>query len=182
MERSRWMSRAACRVVGALLRRGPVALDRLGFALIASIKFHSAQFLADSPWLAYGRVRAAYQNALLYGFCLPAGLGVGAWLFARLGEGPAGAAMDGRLSACPALEPGDHIGCWASWRAMALASRQWRCPATPARCSLSDIWRWPLECLSPCRISTASGSLMFHNGSSWPPCSGFLGFPPRNCC
>ena len=58
------------------------------FALIASIKFHSPDFLADCPWLTYGRVRPAYLNALLYGFCLQAGLGVGLWLLARLGRAP----------------------------------------------------------------------------------------------
>src|SRR5438132_2898589 len=56
------------------------------FALIASIKFHSPNFLADCGWLTYGRVRPAYLNSLLYGFCLQAGLGVGLWLLARLGR------------------------------------------------------------------------------------------------
>jgi len=54
--------------------------------LIASIKFHAPGFLADSAWLTYGRVRPAGTNALLYGFCLPAGLGVALWLLARLGR------------------------------------------------------------------------------------------------
>src|SRR5882672_3630877 len=56
------------------------------FALISSLKFHSPNSLADCPWLTYGRVRPAYSNALLYGFCVPAGLGVGLWLLARLGR------------------------------------------------------------------------------------------------
>ena len=58
------------------------------FALIASIKFHSPSFLADSAWLTYGRVHPAYLDCLLYGFCLPAGLGVALWLLARLGRTP----------------------------------------------------------------------------------------------
>ena len=57
-----------------------------GFALIASIKFHSPAFLADSAWLTYGRVQPASTNCLLYGFCLQAGLGVALWLLARLGR------------------------------------------------------------------------------------------------
>jgi cytochrome c oxidase cbb3-type subunit I len=57
-----------------------------GFALIASIKFHSPNFLADLAWLTYGRVRPAYVNCLLYGFCVQAGLGVGLWLLSRLGQ------------------------------------------------------------------------------------------------
>ena len=56
-----------------------------GLALIASIKFHSPGFLADCPWLTYGRVHAAAVNAQLYGFALQAGFGVALWLIARLG-------------------------------------------------------------------------------------------------
>jgi len=56
--------------------------------LIASIKFHSPNFLAGSAWLSYGRVFPASTNALVYGFAIPAGLGVGLWLLARLGRVP----------------------------------------------------------------------------------------------
>jgi len=55
-------------------------------ALISSIKFHAPQFLAGCSWLTYGRVYPASINSFLYGFCLPAGLGVGLWLIARLGH------------------------------------------------------------------------------------------------
>src|SRR6266404_6975979 len=57
-----------------------------GFALIASIKFHAPGFLADCPWLTYGRVRPAYLNSVLYGFCLQAGMGLTLWMFAWLGR------------------------------------------------------------------------------------------------
>src|SRR5215831_8661636 len=50
------------------------------FGLIASIKFHSPAFLADTAWLTYGRVHAAYINSVVYGFCVQEGLGVGLWL------------------------------------------------------------------------------------------------------
>jgi len=56
------------------------------FALIASLKFHAPGFLADCSWLTYVRVRPAGLNCMLYGFCLPAGLGVALWLLARLGR------------------------------------------------------------------------------------------------
>jgi cytochrome c oxidase cbb3-type subunit 1 len=56
--------------------------------LIASIKFHAPQFLADCPCLTYGRVQPAADDALLYGFCIPAGLGVALWLLARIGQTP----------------------------------------------------------------------------------------------
>jgi cytochrome c oxidase cbb3-type subunit 1 len=56
--------------------------------LIASIKFHAPEFLADCAWLTYGHVQPAADDALLYGFCIPAGLGVALWLFARIGQTP----------------------------------------------------------------------------------------------
>ena len=56
------------------------------FALIASIKFHAPTFLADIPWLTYGRIHPASRDSVVYGFCLPAGLGIALWLFARLGR------------------------------------------------------------------------------------------------
>lgn len=54
--------------------------------LLASIKFHSPNFLADCAWLTYGRVHAASGGAMLYGFGLQVGLGVVLWLLARLGR------------------------------------------------------------------------------------------------
>jgi len=57
-------------------------------AMIASIKFHAPDFLGDCPWLTYGRVQPAADNALLYGFCVPAALGVMLWIFARLSRTP----------------------------------------------------------------------------------------------
>src|SRR5215469_5965199 len=56
------------------------------FGLIASLKFHSPQFLAECPCLTYGRVRPAFTNSMLYGFCIQAGLGVALWLISRLGQ------------------------------------------------------------------------------------------------
>src|SRR6266487_937937 len=56
--------------------------------LIASIKFRSPNFLAGSASLSYGRVFPASTNALVYGFAIPSGLGVGLWLLARLGRVP----------------------------------------------------------------------------------------------
>jgi cytochrome c oxidase cbb3-type subunit 1 len=55
-------------------------------ALIASIKFHGPGFLADTAWLTYGRVRPAATTALVYGFCIPAGMGVMTWILGRLGR------------------------------------------------------------------------------------------------
>ena len=56
------------------------------FELIASLKFHAPGLLADCAWLTYGRVRPAGFNCMLYGFCMPTGLGVALWLLARLGR------------------------------------------------------------------------------------------------
>jgi cytochrome c oxidase cbb3-type subunit I len=60
----------------------------LFFALIASLKFHNPHFLASEPYWTYGRVHAAHSTALLYGFGVPAALGVGLWLLCRLGRAP----------------------------------------------------------------------------------------------
>lgn len=58
------------------------------FGLIASIKFHSPTFLGDCASMSYGRAFPAWSNLLVYGFCIPTGLGVGLWLLARLGRVP----------------------------------------------------------------------------------------------
>ena len=56
------------------------------FALIASLKLHAPNLLADCPWFTYGRVQAAQMNALIYGFAGQAALGVALWMIARLGR------------------------------------------------------------------------------------------------
>jgi cytochrome c oxidase cbb3-type subunit 1 len=54
--------------------------------LIASLKFHSPNILANSALLTYGRVHPAALNALVYGFAIQAGLGVGLWIISHLGR------------------------------------------------------------------------------------------------
>ena len=56
------------------------------FGLIASLKFHAPAMFANCACLSYGRTYPAWSNLLVYGFCIPAGLGVGLWLLARLGR------------------------------------------------------------------------------------------------
>ena len=81
---------ASCRVPLLALFGGAALWLVVGsvLAMIASIKFHAPDFFADCPWLTYGRVQPAADNALLYGFCLPAALGVMLWIFARLSQAP----------------------------------------------------------------------------------------------
>src|SRR2546423_15101221 len=55
------------------------------FSIVASLKFHAPNLLADCPWLTYGRVRPAANDCLLYGFCLQSAFAVVLWLLARLG-------------------------------------------------------------------------------------------------
>ncbi|MCB9610492.1 MAG: cbb3-type cytochrome c oxidase subunit I [Polyangiaceae bacterium] len=57
-------------------------------ALIASIKLHSPEFMADAEWLTFGRVRAAHLNAVAYGWAAMAALGVLLWLVPRLTRAP----------------------------------------------------------------------------------------------
>jgi len=56
------------------------------FGLIASLTFHAPGMFADCAGLSYGRAYPAWSHLLLYGFCVPTGLGVGLWLLARLGK------------------------------------------------------------------------------------------------
>jgi cytochrome c oxidase cbb3-type subunit 1 len=56
------------------------------FALIGSIKFHGPDFLAETPWLTYGRVRPTHIHTWLYGFGVQAGMATMIWLFTRLGR------------------------------------------------------------------------------------------------
>ena len=58
----------------------------LALGVIASLTFHKPDMFADCSLLTYGRVAPAANDALLYGFCIPAALGVILWIFARLGK------------------------------------------------------------------------------------------------
>jgi cytochrome c oxidase cbb3-type subunit 1 len=58
----------------------------LALSLAAIMTFHKPDMFADCPLLTYGRAQAAANNALLYGFCIPAGLGVMLWIFTRLSQ------------------------------------------------------------------------------------------------
>ena len=60
----------------------------LVLGLIAGIKFHAPEFLGACPLLTYGRIAPAANDLVLYGFCIPAALGVMLWIFARLSQAP----------------------------------------------------------------------------------------------
>jgi cytochrome c oxidase cbb3-type subunit 1 len=51
---------------------------------LLSIKLHSPNFLADLPWLTYGRILPAYNLTLTYGWASLSGMGVAIWLMSRL--------------------------------------------------------------------------------------------------
>lgn len=53
-------------------------------ALLASIKLHYPEFLADSAWLTFGRVRPAHLNTVVFGFASQAAIGMSIWLMCRL--------------------------------------------------------------------------------------------------
>lgn len=52
--------------------------------LVASIQLHSPALMADCEWFTHGRVAAAAQNALVYGWGMNAGFAFALWLMARL--------------------------------------------------------------------------------------------------
>ena len=79
---------ASCRAPVLLLFLGAAIWLLIGSVLgmMATLKFHQPNLLADNPWFTYGRVHPAHLNALIYGFAIPAGLGVLLWLFCHLGR------------------------------------------------------------------------------------------------
>lgn len=53
-------------------------------AFVASIQLHTPTFLGDTPWLTFGRVRAAHLAATIYGWASLGGVALILWLHARL--------------------------------------------------------------------------------------------------
>ena len=86
---------ASCRVPLLVLFGGAAAWLVVSslLALAASLTFHMPDKFGDCPWGTYGHLQPAADDALLYGFCIPAGLGVALWIFARLGQTPLRGAM-----------------------------------------------------------------------------------------
>ncbi|HEY2329196.1 MAG TPA: cbb3-type cytochrome c oxidase subunit I [Verrucomicrobiae bacterium] len=81
---------ASCRVSLLALFGGAALWLVVGLVLglIGAIKFHAPEFLSACPLMTYGRVAPAANDAILYGFCIPAALGVMLWIFARLSNAP----------------------------------------------------------------------------------------------
>jgi cytochrome c oxidase cbb3-type subunit 1 len=52
--------------------------------LIASEKLTSPDFLTESAWLTFGRIRTAHLNMVIYGWASMAGLGISLWMLPRL--------------------------------------------------------------------------------------------------
>src|SRR5262245_34610238 len=79
---------ASCRVPVLVLFASAAVwlLTASVLALLASLKFHMPQLLADCPWFTYGRLQPMQMNALVYGFAAQAALGTSLWLIARLGR------------------------------------------------------------------------------------------------
>src|ERR1700691_299255 len=79
---------ASCRVPLLALFGGAALwlVLRLLLGLAAAMSFHAPDMFADCPCLNYGHAQAAANDLLLYGFAIPAALGVILWIFARLSE------------------------------------------------------------------------------------------------
>src|SRR5689334_4719747 len=60
----------------------------LALGFLNSLRLHDPTLLAGSAFLTYGRIQAAQDSALLYGFGVQAALGVGVWILSRLGRTP----------------------------------------------------------------------------------------------
>ncbi|HEY5296905.1 MAG TPA: cbb3-type cytochrome c oxidase subunit I [Verrucomicrobiae bacterium] len=79
---------ASCRVPLLALFNCAALWLALGLALelLASLTFHMPEQFGNCAWLTYGRLVPAANDLLVYGFAIPAGLGVMLWIFARLSE------------------------------------------------------------------------------------------------
>ncbi|MDZ7808155.1 MAG: cbb3-type cytochrome c oxidase subunit I [Gracilimonas sp.] len=52
-------------------------------AILASFKLHMPNFLGDTSWLTFGRVRPLHLNTMVYGWASMTGAGVALWLLTR---------------------------------------------------------------------------------------------------
>jgi cytochrome c oxidase cbb3-type subunit 1 len=79
---------ASCRVPLLALFNCAALWLVLGLALelLASLTFHMPEKFGDCAWLTYGRLLPVANDLLVYGFAIPAALGVLLWIFARLSE------------------------------------------------------------------------------------------------
>src|SRR5580698_1675117 len=80
----------SCRVPLLALFGGAALWLVLGLllGLAAAMSFHAPAMFANCPCLTYGHAQAAANDLLLYGFVIPAALGVILWIFARLSQAP----------------------------------------------------------------------------------------------
>lgn len=80
---------ASCRVPLLALFGGAALWLVLGLVLatVASLTFHAPELFAGCPFMTYGHAVAAANDLLVYGFAIPAALGVILWIFARLSDG-----------------------------------------------------------------------------------------------
>jgi cytochrome c oxidase cbb3-type subunit 1 len=58
------------------------------YGLLSSIKMHMPEFVADSAWLTFGRIRPMHLNAVAYGWVSMAGIGITLFLIPRLFKTP----------------------------------------------------------------------------------------------
>jgi len=58
------------------------------YGLLASIKMHYPEFMADSQWWTFGRIRPMHLNAVVYGWSSMAGIGAVLFLVPRLFKTP----------------------------------------------------------------------------------------------
>ena len=81
---------ASCRVPLLVLFGGAALWLLLGLTLglAAMLSFHKPDMFADCSLLTFGRAQAAANDLLLYGFVIPAALGVMLWIFSRLSQAP----------------------------------------------------------------------------------------------
>lgn len=100
-------------------------------AIAASVKLHDPEFLADHPWLTFGRVRPAHLNTVAYGWLSTAGIGIGLWILSRLCRAPI---LDHRSLTLAAIlwNLGNFVGTWGILRGDSTAVEWLEYPAYAA--------------------------------------------------
>jgi cytochrome c oxidase cbb3-type subunit 1 len=80
----------SCRVPLLALFGGAALWLVLGLLLdlAAAMSFHAPDIFANCACLTYGHAQPAANDLLVYGFAIPAALGVTLWIFARLSDAP----------------------------------------------------------------------------------------------
>ena len=170
---------ASCRVPLLALFGGAAVWLVLGLllALLASLTFHAPEMFASCPFATYGHLAPAANDLLVYGFAIPAGLGVMLWIFARLSQAELVLPLV-PVVAANLWHLGVFIGLPRFCAAAVPVSPGWNFRAPARCCSAFPSFSSPFP-PSPRLVSARNASCIRRTGSCSRRCCGFRGFIQR---